>query len=269
MAARKKPIFGVAEWERQRRNAQKAAAQTRKGRTKSESQLSKAVKNYNARINRALKTGKIRPENAPPRASVAEIKRGISPDLTPLQRGKALSEAARQLDRARAAAMKTVKTQGGVEVTQYDYNQAIRNFERAKRKQAEEEAKKKAAEAAAPKFGGVNIERPRAWGEGATPGNPETAKTWERFRERAEAAIRYLRGNEWELYRANLLKNYEMHYTGKTLKQLKRQLKRISNSNLERAYRAGAKFALQDYQYESEPEIQTMLETMQSWVDTK
>lgn len=251
----KKPLFHVAEWKRQQARARQSA----------DKQLAAAVRRYNDKITRDIKRGILTPETAPPRLRVRELKQTISRDLSPLQRGAAIYRLAQEIDKKQSRDFANVTTAGGVQVPAKMLERARVKYAKAKRKHEEEEAKRQAAEAEAPKFGGVPVQPPRAWGEGAVPGNPETAQTWEKFVERAKAAEKYLAAGEWELYRRDLLRNYENHYTGENLRKMKKALKKISNANLERAYRAGADFAVQSYHYESETDVDGMLEIMAAW----
>lgn len=243
------------------------AKQASAARQSADKQLAAAVRRYNDKIRRDVARGILTPETAPPRLRVKELKATIPQGLTPLQRGAALHRLAQEVGKRQARDFANVTTPAGVQVPAAVYEQARAQYAKAKRKHAEEEAKRQAAEAEAPKFGGVPVQPPRAWGEGAVPGNPETAKTWEKFLERAEAAAKYLSAGEWELYRRDLIANYEKHYTGDNLQKMLDALKKISNKNLESAYRAGADFAAQSYHYESEPDVAEMLQVMKSWAD--
>ena len=192
--ASKKPLFHVAEWEaQQRQKARNSAAKATDRRTKAEKQLADAVRRYNDKISRDIKRGKLTPATAPARLSVREIKKGIDKGLTPLQRGAALSRAALEIGKRQKRDFSTIRTPGGVQVARAAYEKAKSEYERAKRKQIEEEAKRQAALAESPKFGGIPVQQPRSWGEGAVPGNPDTATTFERFVERADAALKYNR----------------------------------------------------------------------------
>lgn len=240
----------------------------KKAPTKSELELRRAVRAYNQRIDRAVKSGRISPEIAPQKVSLREIKKGVS-ELGIRKRAPEMRRIARDLRQmGKRDALKIVKTEGGVEITKYEFERARQLYERAKQKQIREAQKKRAADKNAPKLGGVPVKPPRAWGEGAAPPNPEKATTVQEFAEKLEAVGRYIGGgNEWTLYRMELLLNFQKHYSGENLAAMKKALARISDANLERAYRAGEDFADQSYHYEASADVSPMLAEMAKYYD--
>lgn len=240
----------------------------KKAPTQSEIELRKAVRAYNQRIDRALKSGRITPELAPQKVSLREIKKDVS-NLDARKRAPEMRRITKELrEMSRRDALKIVKTEGGVEITKYEYNRAKQLYEKAKKKQIAEAKKKALADKNAPKLGGVPVKPPRGWGEGAAPPNPEKATTPAEFAEKVEAAARFIGGgNEWTLYRIELIMNFNKHYSGENLRTLKQSLEHISDANLEKAYHAGEDFADQSFHYEENPDVSRILDTMANYHD--
>lgn len=235
--------------------------------TETEKELARAVKSYNQRIDRAVKSGRLRPEIAPERKSVKEIKAEFA-HLSPMQRGKALANTARELRKiSERNALQIVKTAGGVEMTRFELNAARAEYKKAKRRKQQEAKRRKQAQAKAPKIGGVDVEPPREWGENLAPPNPDKPQDFETFRQRVERTRAFLNPRQWSFYREDLLKNLEMHYTGADLERIKDALKHISDANLEKAYRDGATFAEQSYHYEAGKSVEKVLESMKPYFD--
>lgn len=240
-------------------------AKKRRKATQAEKELARAVKTYNQRIDRALKSGRLRPETAPERKSVREIKARFA-QMTPLQRGRMIAQEAKDLRRiSNKNALELVKTSGGVEMTRFEYENSRVIFERAKRKQQAEDRKKRKAAATVPKLGGVPVREPAAWGEGIAPPNPEYSTDISGFREKVGSDYVFFEAGEWRLYRIYLERNFEKHYMGDDLAKLKEALAKISDTDLGRAYRAGEEFASQGYHYEESPDISAMLDAMEKY----
>lgn len=223
-------------------------------KTKTLEALEKAVRSYNQKINRAVKSGKIPFEARPRAASIRELKAETA-GMTPKQRYAYYKSWEKELSQIhKPGALSVVKADSGDLVTQYEYESVKRQYKRASvRAKAEAERAEKDAQSI-PQIKGVPVEDVRAYGKQHRPPKPHAVdRRWHDFESRMsslKALSQHALGGEWAEYRAELIMNIEKNYSKYYARKLKAELEKISNDQLEKAYHAGAEFADQDFHYD-------------------
>ena len=222
-------------------------------KTKTLESLEKAVRSYNQKINRAVKSGRIPIEARPRSASIRELK-AETVGMTPKQRYAYYKTWEKELSQIhKPGALSVVRVDSGDLVTQYEYESVKRQYKRASaRAKAEMERAEKDAQSI-PQINGVPVEDVKAYGKQHRPPKPHDAgRKWHDFVSRMsslKALSQHAFGGEWAEYRAELIMNIEKNYSPSFARKFKRELEKVTNDQLEKAYHAGAEFALQDFHY--------------------
>lgn len=225
-------------------------------KTKTLESLEKAVRSYNQKINRAVKSGKIPFEARPVSASLRQIKKETE-GMTPKQRYayyKAWEKELRQIQNP--GALTLAKTDGGILVTEYEIGRVKRQTRQAKRRDAAEQKRAVADAQNVPQIGGVPLgdAEGRSWSKQHRIPMPHAKdRKFDDFEARVRSLTalgQHALGGEWAEYRAELVMNIEKNYGKATAQKFKRELSKITNASLERAYHEGAEFADQDFHYD-------------------
>lgn len=212
-----------------------------------EKQLARAVKNYNARLTAAIKAGRIRADQAPEKAFVKEIKESLQM-LDAKTRLKTLKKIIRELESFTVKTQKIVKTEGGVEITQWQYNQAQRlmreaqaEAQKAKKRKAEAERKVKLIE-------GIPTENAQAWSDQTAVSKPLKARSWEKFKQKFRSLTKQAR-HAWAIYRENLRYTIEHYCYQPYVRDALSLLELISDDELAEHHATGQNFVYINWWY--------------------
>ena len=202
-----------------------------KKQTKTVAALAKAVKSYNQRIDRAVKSGRLPADVAPPRASVKTIK-GMTVGMSPQQAGQVLAAWTRELQKIHDKnALSMVKTEGGLTVTEYEVGRVKRMTKRYKKQVKATRERAEKARAEIPEIGGVKTAEGRAWSDKVeTPqplAKPGTAKGRERSRSALDVLEAIAMGGAWEQYKKNLIKAVKENFSGDDAKRVIEKIRKI------------------------------------------
>lgn len=219
----------------------------KKGQTKLEKELAKEVKNYNARLTQALKSGRLKPEQAPERAAVKDLKAQLE-GLSAKKRSDTLRKLINELKRFTAKTSKIVKTEGGLEITEYQYRQVKRLTREAEKAAEKSRQMKEKAEQKVKRIQGIPTETAQAWEDQTKISKPLQAKSWEKFKQKFQSLNKQAR-SLWTIYRENLTWTIEHYCYQPLVSSALALLRQISDDELAYHHAQGRNFVFINWWY--------------------